>query len=354
MIENGLDLDNNVPFGDWKWGSDPRYAYAAGYIRSIEVRMITQDRYLRFAEARGVEDIFSMLGDTDYAKVYQEDIGGLYEFDTNVMLREEEERVKGIIDDLSKDREITDLLFLRNDFFNLKLALKEIFGEKEQGGAYSRLGLFPPEMIFQEAKEPEQSRDLESYLRDTAAEAKRAYEASLNPMEIDIIVDRAMFKYIIEKVKESRLLFFYKLLTMEVDITNILTFFRARWQEEPQPVFTRGFIEDGGLPLSYFSDLYLRELDGIETIFSDTEYRDLVGDGVPYLKGENSFFRFEAMINNEFTRVIDRTKLLNFGIEILLAYYYRKTMEIKKLRTVFIAKENKLSAHDIRMRLGYV
>ncbi len=354
MVEVGIDLENNILFGDWKWGSDPRYAYATGYIRSIELRLITQDRYLRFAEAKGVDDVFNMLGDTDYAKTYQDDIGGLYTFDINAILREEEERVRGIIDGLTHDREITDLLFLRNDFFNLKLALKEIFGSKEQGKAYSPLGLFPAEMIFQEAREPEASKELLDYLREAATEAKKTYEDSANPMDIDIIVDRAMFKYIIEKVRESRLLFFYKLLTMEVDITNILTFFRARWQEEPQSVFNRGFIEDGGIPLEYFSDLYLRELEGIETIFSNTEYRDLVGDGVPYLKGENSFFRFEALINNEFARVMDRTKLLNFGIEIPLAYFYRKMMEIKKLRTVFIAKENDLPPQDIKMRLGHV
>lgn len=354
MIDVGIDLDNNILFGDWKWGSDPRYAYATGLIRSIELRLIPPDRYIRFAEARGIEDIFSMLGDTDYAKTYQDDIGGLYAFDINAILVEEEERVKGIIDELTHDKDITDLLFLRNDFFNLKLALKEILGDKEQGDSYSPLGLFPADMIFQEAKEPEGSKELEDYLKDAAVEARKTYEDSLNPMDIDIVVDRAMFKYIIRKVKEARLLFLYKLLTVEVDITNILTFFRARWQEEPQPVFNRGFIEDGGIPLEYFADLYLRELEGIETIFSNTEYRDLVGDGIPYLKSENSFFRFEALINNEFARVIDKTKLVNFGIEIPLAYFYKKMMEMNKLRTVFIAKENRLSPQDIKMRLGNV
>ena len=354
MTKIGIDLDYNILFGDWKWGNDQRYAYATGFLRSIEKRLITPDRFVRLAEARGIEEIFSMLGDTDYAKSYQEDIGALYAFDVNLILKEEEERVKGIIDKLTHDKEITDLLFLRNDFFNLKLALKEIYGEKEQGKVYSSLGLISPVTIFQEAKDPEMSKELPYFLKAAAVEAKGVYEDSKSPMDIDLIIDRAMYKYIIEKVKDAKLLFFYKLLTLEVDTTNILTFFRARWLDEPQSVFNQGFIEDGGIPIEFFADLYPRELEGIETIFSNTEYSDFVGEGVPCLKSENSFFRFEALLFNEFLRVIEKTKLLNFGIEILQSYFYLKVMEIMKLRTVFIAKENNLSPHDVKKRLGYV
>jgi vacuolar-type H+-ATPase subunit C/Vma6 len=41
-------------------------------------------------------------------------------------------------------------------------------------------------------------------------------------------------------------------------------------------------------------------------------------------------------------------------VEILIAYFYKKSIEMKKLRTVIIGKENGLSPDEIKARLGYV
>jgi V/A-type H+-transporting ATPase subunit C len=80
----------------------------------------------------------------------------------------------------------------------------------------------------------------------------------------------------------------------------------------------------------------------------------MVGDGIPYLKSDGSFFRLEALSDNELLRIIRKTKLLNFGIEILVAYYYLKQIEIRKLRTVILGKDSGLDAQDLKLRLGYV
>jgi V/A-type H+-transporting ATPase subunit C len=354
MSKKGIDLDYNILFGDWKWGNDPRYAYATGLIRSMELRLIPPDRFLRLADARGSGEIFSMLGDTDYSKTHHEDIGGLYAHDIDLILSEEEERIKNIVNDLTQDREITNLLFLRNDFFNLKLALKEIYREREAGDAYSSLGLISPVTIYQEAKNPAESKELPPPLKEAGIAAASAYEEGKNPADIDLVIDAFMYRYIIDVVKEARFLFLYKLFTMEVDIINIQTFFRIRWIEGPQSVFNRGFIEEGGISREFFIDLYPREFEGIETSFSNTEYQDMVGDGIPYLKSDGSFFRLEALSDNELLRIIRKTKLLNFGIEILVAYYYLKQIEIRKLRTVILGKDSGLDAQDLKLRLGYV
>lgn len=349
-----VELDLSIISDEWRWGNDSRYCLVSGLIRSLGLRLITRERFLRFTETRSTEEIFTMLGDTDYARVYQEDIGTLYGYDLEVILKEEDEKVKKVINDLTQDKKITDLLFLRNDFFNLKLALKEIYRGREPGDAYSGLGLFSPITIYQEAREPEKSEELSPLLKDAAIKAKNAYESNSNPVDIDLVVDSIMFDHIIHEVKNGRVLFLFKLLSMEIDMINILTFLRMRWQDLPQAAFFGAFIEGGSIPREYFADIFFKEIDELETDFGATEYRDLIGDGMPYLKGENTFFRMEALIDNEFIKILDREKYINFGIEILIAYYYLKNIEIRKMRTVILGKESGLDAQDLKLRLGYV
>ncbi len=349
-----VKLDLSIISGEWKWGNDSRYCLVSGLIRSLGLRLIARERFLRFAEARSTEEIFTMLGDTDYARVYQEDIGTLYGYDLEIVLREEEERVKKIIDDLTQDKKITDLLFLRNDFFNLKLALKEIYRGREPGDSYSGLGLISPITIYQDAKEPEKSELLSPLLKEAAIKAKAAYEANTNPADIDLVVDSIMFDHISYELKNARMLFYFKLLSMEIDMVNILTFLRMRWQDIPQSAFFGAFIESGSIKREYFANIYLKEIDELETDFGATEYRDLVGDGMPYLKSDNTFFRMEALIDNEFVKILNREKYINFGIEILIAYYYLKNIEIRKMRTVILGKESGINAQDLKLRLGYV
>ncbi len=349
-----IELDLSIISEEWRWANDSRYCLVAGLISSMELRLINRERFLRFTEAKTTEEIFTMLGDTDYARVYQEDIGALYDFNLEVVLREEEENVKKVVEELTHDKKITDLLFLRNDFFNLKLALKEIYRGREMGEAYSTLGFISPVTIFQEVKEPDKSDELPQLLKETAIKAKNAYESNQNPMDIDLTVDTIMLNHLIDELKNSRVLFFFKLVSMEVDMINILTFFRLRWLEESQTTFSDAYIEGGSITEDFFSNLFLKEVDELETDFGATQYRDLVGEGIPYLKSENTFFRMESLIDNEFLKIIERVKFMNFGIEILIAYYYLKDIEIRKLRTVILGKESGLNPHDLMLRLGYV
>jgi len=118
---NEINIDSMLLFENWKWGDDLRYAYATGYIRSIEKRLISPERFMRLVEARSVNEMFAMLADTDYALAQREGIDSLYRVDVAMILRDEEKRIRDIIDRLTEDKSVSDLLFLRNDFFNIKL-----------------------------------------------------------------------------------------------------------------------------------------------------------------------------------------------------------------------------------------
>jgi len=355
-----LDYDEYIVSENWKWGDDERYTFATGYIRAIEHRLIPSDRFVRLAEARTTEEIVAMLGDTDYVRGYQDDVvimtaGGAGEVDVKQLIRQEARRVKKFVEELTRDRDQTDCLFIRDDYLNLKLSIKGIYGRVPVEDSFTTLGHIEPGLIFQETREPEKSELLPAHLKEAAIRAIKAYTETNNPAEIDRIIDSMIFEYILDQTMLSDVFFLNRLSMLEVDLINIMTFFRLKWIGESLSTLQTALIRGGRIPVDVYYEFFAREIDDIETSFLANEaYSGFVSEGVQHLKNDNSFIGMEALVDRELLRLINRDKEVNYGVEVLIGYYYRKSIEMKKLRTVIIGKENGLSPDEIKARLGYV
>jgi V/A-type H+-transporting ATPase subunit C len=357
--ESSLDYNEYIVSDNWQWGNDERYTFATGYVRAIEHRLIPQDRFARLADARGAEEIMAMLGDTDYAKGYQDELmltaGSSADVNIGQVIRQEARRVKKFIEDLTKDRDQTDCLFVRDDYVNVKLSLKGMFGDIPVSDSLAPLGLVDPALIYQEVPEAEKSESLPRYLKDAAVQAAKAYNETKNPAEIDRVVDAMMFEYILDEIMKSEVFLLNKLIMLEIDLTNIITFFRLKWVNESLSTLQSALIRGGRIPREYYYEFFPREIDDVETVLlADEGYTGFVSEGVQHLKNESSFVGMESLIDREILKAIECEKEVNYGVEVLIAYYYRKSIEMKRLRTIIIGKENGLSAQQIKARLGYV
>jgi V/A-type H+-transporting ATPase subunit C len=355
-----LNYDEFLVSKYWKWGDDTRYAFAAGYIRAIEHLLISPERFGRLADASNIAEVFAMLGDTDYARGRQDDTALISGADSNGIdiadvLRHEAKRIKGLISDLTCDREQTDALFIRDDYFNLKLSLKGIAGNMPVQDSFAYLGTLSPGIIYREAKAPEKSDLLPTHLKEAAMMAIKSFADTRSPMEIDRVVDRCMYEYLLGLTKRKGIFFLYKLISVEIDLINIITFFRLKWGHDALSALQQSLIGGGRLPLALFLEFYPREIDDIETgLLSNDVYSEFVAMGVLHLKNENSFIVMEALVERELMKTIGRDKEISFGVEVLVAYYYKKSIEMKKLRTIVIGKENGLTPAQIKARLGNV
>jgi len=112
--------------------------------------------------------------------------------------------------------------------------------------------------------------------------------------------------------------------------------------------FNMGIDFSGGtmIEVSMQKDTTVRQL-------RDTLAKINLGDAqITRISGENKFFIKTLASLKKLN--ISREKEINFGVEVLIAYFYKKSIEMKKLRTVIIGKENGLSPDEIKVRLGYV
>ncbi len=163
-----------------------------------------------------------------------------------------------------------------------------------------------------------------------------------------------MFEHLLNRATEKEIFFLHKLIRIEIDLINIVTFFRLKWLDEPVSAVGPALIEGGILHFEPFLEFYPREIDAIETGFlAGSRYHDFISEGIAGLKNERSFVRMEGLLDGELLKFVEREKEINFGVEVLTAYYYKKTIELRRLRTILIGKKNGLSAAKIKEMLGY-
>ncbi len=334
----------------WKYGNDVRYAYAVGVIRVLETRSFSRERIERAAEASTTEEVLRILAETPYSEFLSALKGPEdYEF----FLEKEHQRVINLLQSLTKDPPLTDLLIDRFDFHNLKVALKERFGEQDLDSAYVPFGGISV-LTMKAAVNEEDFASLPLWLAQPAEQVVREFPARQDPKWIDFLVDRKMYELLITTSRAEGSLFLHDVIQKEIDLINILSLFRIRYGGQERGRFLESFIEGGSLARPFFLQLFDEPLEAIPGRFAYTPYRDLVENGWNHLNSHASFVVLERMGRDFILEYLRRANLIAFGIEPLIAYVYAKENELRMIRTIMVGKLNGVPSNLIKESLPRV
>lgn len=327
---------------------DRRYAYAVGRIRALEMQLLGTQRLERMAEARDLDEALRLLSDTTYSVHFDEmeDIG------YDACLTNEEDRLLALVDALSLDRDVSDILRLRYDYHNLKVALRERTSERDLAGLYVAFGRFEPEMIRAAAK-AESIDLLPEVLIGAAMDALDAYSRSQDPAEIDVAIDMAMFARFLSLAAGYGGLYIEAIVRTWIDLANIRTFMRSRYlgiesRTLPGTLFPGGFAR-----LADFYETLPLPLDEVLQRFEFSPYRGVIEVGGAGLEREDSFVDLEREIDNYMIEFLRLSRYFTFGLEVLIAYALLKQNEIRALRLILAAKDKGLPVEAIKERIPY-
>jgi V/A-type H+-transporting ATPase subunit C len=329
----------------WQYGDDLGYAYAVGRIRALETKLITEERFDRMAEAGGIDELLRLLGETQYADSLSR-MGSPWEYEA-ILEDQMRETIKLMVD-LSKDPALTSLFQHRYDFHNVKVALKENYGAEPLDSAYIALGTIPLERLRNAVREEEGVADLLPPLRRALEDVMDTFPETQDPKWIDILLDRAIFRTFLEVSTREKCPFLLELLQREIDLINILSFFRIRWAHGEKSFFQEAFLEGGTLSRDFMSSIFEENLDAVPSRFSHTSYAHVVTEGLIGLQTRESFTVLEKMKEEFLLRHIKRADLIAFGIEPLIAYLYKKEREIRSIRTIFVGLLNNVPPETIK------
>jgi V/A-type H+-transporting ATPase subunit C len=328
-------------------GDDWRYAFETAQVRTLEMQMLTRATLLDMANAENFRQAADLLSGTEYALPQ----GGRNFVEVENILQQQRTTVRELFSQLMLDEPIVELLRTRDDFANLRLAVRRTLTEKPLGTDYSGDGNVQPELIEQIfSEEDEFSKPVfPDYVQEAVERAVLAYYQNKDIRRIDYAIDSFQAEHNLKKARRLKSVFLLGLYKIQIDLTNIRTMLRLKFTEsEERNVFLRGgFIElerfIHGLELSY---------EALGPLFFVTPYHRIVDTGANYLASNKSFLKVEQQCDEHLAGYLKSTVQITAGTQPIIAYLLMKENEIRTVRLILTAKKNHLDTKLILDRIS--
>jgi V/A-type H+-transporting ATPase subunit C len=316
---------------------ESKFGYAVARTRSWENTLLDKNRLERLLAAQSLEETLAQLGDT----IYAEAVGELenprdYERALEQVLIHAFAAMAemGHLDELKT-------LSWRYDFVNLKLILRAKRRDEEPR-ELSPLGSLDTRPLLK--------GDWEA-LPAPWQEAVLLAQGEEDPQKLDLILDRTFFQEALKYSSNPYLALWWRL---EIDLTNIRTFFRLSALEGVgQELWHESKIPGGELE-GVWGEVALGDLDGLQSRLAMGKFGEIYSQGLRAWRDEGSLSLWERLADNMRVEYIKRAKYIPFGPEPLVAYILGREHESKLLRIILAGKANNLAASEIRERLREV
>ncbi len=339
LEQPAIDFFMYPPIGDEDW----RYAFATADVRALETQMLTRAAIIDLANADDFDSAVDLLSQTEY------NLGPAPSFgEVESLLVERRSQARYLFKQLVVDDEIVNLLSTREDFVNMRLALRRKLTESPLGVDYSNEGSVPAEQ-FEDIFEQEDYSPFPLHMRQAIESAVLAYYPNKDIRQIDYALDRELAEYRIIKAHEINNIFLLSLFRIRVDLTNIRTMLRLKFAEsDDRTVFLHGGYVDHALLKHCLNTGY----DAIGPLFLPTPYHDIVESGIHYLESNQSFLKLEQRCDEYLTGFLRTTAQITAGPQPVIAYLLLKEHEIRTVRLILTAKKNALDTRLILDRIS--
>jgi len=329
-----IDFYTYPPIG----GDDWRYTFQTAQVRTLEMQMLSRVALLDMANAENFEQAADLLSGSEYALPR----GGRDFAEVEEILQQRRAAVRELFSDLMLDEPTVELFRTRDDFANLRLAVRRTMTEKPLGTDYSNDGNVQPELIEQIFSEEDQFSKpvFPDYVQQAVEQAVLAYYQQKDIRRIDYAID----------------------IRIQIDLTNIRTMLRLKFIESESRTKTAEaeaflvqdnvFLEGGFIELERFRHGAELGYEALGPLFFVTPYHRIVDTGANYLASSKSFLRVEQQCDEHLTGFLKSTVLITAGPQPIIAFLLMKENEIRTVRLILTAKKNNLDTKLILDRIS--
>lgn len=316
-------------------------------LRVYETRLLDKSKIDRMIDSNSAQEALKVLQETEYANVMT---NVKRAEDYEIILSEELKRLFAVMYDISPEKSLVDLMSIKYDYHNIKVILKGMFLKEDLSYLLIDIGTVNVSKL-KSLIENNEIRDLSPIMREAIEEAIKDFENSKDPQMIDIILDKYMFKSIIQIRDSIKDRFVNKYVEAVIDSTNLKTLLRIKKQNKGREFFTSVIIEGGSLDKDRLLSMLNDSVENIATKLSFTDYAEFIKRGIEYYTKTGSVSLLEKLVDNYIMDMMKDAKIIPFGVEPILAYIYAKETEIKIIRIIMVGKLNNISAEVVRERL---
>lgn len=311
--------------------STTKYANAVAAVKAMENTLLTRNDLEQFINAPSKAETDSLIS----AKK-----GG-----NTVSL----ESVWEMIRDYAPDSKELEILLYKNDFHNLKAALKAMISGREPEKYYIR----PTNLDLNHLMQTLSAKDydvLPDFIRDTAEQAYELIVETSDGQLADSFIDTSALSAMQRSSLDFGGDFMQKYANLVTACADIKTAYRLSRMKK-----NRSFIENAvcGSPELDKDSLVRETLGGTENLLNFLE-STVYGDSAELLR--ESPAKFEKLCDDMIMELAETARMKSFGTEPLIAYYIAVEAEVKNLRIITVCREFGADRETIteRMRKLYV
>lgn len=323
------------------------FSQAVIRIKVLEKRLLTRARLERMADAENLEEVMKILGETEY----QQHLGNLKRVeDYEQVLALEMKRVYHLMDELTGEKVIKDLLAMKYDYHNLKVLVKEKISGKSLSHLLVPYGTRDMGSV-KTALAAGDYRELEEPIREALLQVLSDYEKTGDPQRIDILLDRSYYEHLGHIAKETKIPLFEDYVKNQVDFANVRTLIRVKKMDKDLKFLEEVLLPGGNIERETLLYAIHDSLDTIMVKLKNEKLAKPILLGLEAFRKTGRLSEFEKIADNELMNLNKESKNVIFGPEPLFSYLHAKEAEVKALRIIMVSKINKLSPETIRERL---
>lgn len=322
------------------------YLYASARLRSLERNLLNRERIDKMIYSKGLDDSIQVLAECGYGDG-QEIAPEQYEN----LLAQEQRKAFELLRTL--DKELLPLFLLQYDYLNAKIIIKaEFAGIKDY--IFSKLGQIPESRLRQSVRERTFS-GMTAIMAKASAQAIEEFGKTGDPQYIDLIMDNACYADMMRIARGIDSNFLINYVKQEIDAVNIRTFVRIKYQGGRRSMLQRSFIAGGSISIELLVAHFDDDIASFMQALTYTRYSAVASEALNAIQLGN-LGAFEKLFDDYRVNQSKKTKLIPFGIEVLMAYFVAKENDIKTARIILAGKAANLPSERIaeKVRETYV
>lgn len=313
--------------------STTKYANAVAAVKAMENSLLSRADIDQLINTRTYAEYKSALASKYGASGEGESLSDVWEMLTSY----------------APDSQELRLLAYRNDFHNLKAALKAMISDHDPHSYFIK----PTNLDTQALVDYLRTREYEylpEHIRKPAADAYELLTRTLDGQLSDSLIDAACLSAMQEKAKKCSGTMMERYVQLITAAADIKTAYRCAVMGKSKNFLDTAICGSPELPKD---DLVRESLAGTESLFGFLENTNYA-EASALLR--ESPAKFEKWCDDIIIDIAENARMLSFGYEPLAAYYLAKESEIRNVRILSVCKEFGADRETIteRMRKLYV
>ncbi len=336
------------------------YIYASAKVRALEKKILDETDIERMVDAPDFFSAFKVLNDTDFG----DNLLDLDPLDYRKAISADFEQMHDLLQKITPEENLFELMLLERDFINIKLFFKEkhfkinvvdyvrentIYGKDHLKDFVYETHIHEPAILEAYVME-QKGQVLDQEIKDVIYRTAKKITEKTRPDEIDAMLTQEYFDLKFELAKNTGSRFIVNYIKMEIDVSNLLVWLRAKRLKLSKEQLTQKLIKGGHADVKRMIQYYSEDARSLK-FFVNAHFDLRIVEAYDNFCENDNLFVLEKALQDYKIRYAQEAKRYSYGPEVLFGYFLAKQNANNNIRIILTGKLNNMPAEAIKQTI---